>query len=259
MANVQLAHAGQPRHRLDIEIVQSVAGIEPHAKRADRLAGGLNPLEFLEHRKALGIASLGMERMRVRAGVNLAYRGADAFCGFYLAQLRIDEHRHDNPRSREAVHRLAEKFFLGGDIEAAFGCHLVAALWNQHRHLRTYTAGDLHHLGGSRHFQVELDVRELPQPTDVGVLDVAPVLAQVHRDAVGAAQMRLYRSPYGVGLVGAPRLPYGGHVVDIHAELDHRSFNSFSTARVCSTCPCRRCAISARSSPRAWSRVSARP
>ena len=69
------------------------------------------------------------------------------------------------------------------------------------------------------------------------VLDVAPVLAQVHGDAVGAAEVRLDRGPDRVRLVGAPRLPHGGDVVDVDAELDHRSCSSESTVRVCSAWP----------------------
>ena len=83
-------------------------------------------------------------------------------------------------------------------------------------------AGDADHLVGGRHLEVELDVRELAQAAHVLVLDVAPVLAQVHGDAVGAAQVRLDRRPDRVGLVGAPRLAHGRDVVDVDAELDHR-------------------------------------
>ena len=99
---------------------------------------------------------------------------------------------------------------------------------------------------------------QLAQAPHVLVLDVAPVLAQVHGDAVGAAEVRLDRRPDRVGLIGAARLAHRGDVVDVDAELDHRSFSSFSTVRVCNTCPWRRSPMSARSSVRASSRVSGR-
>ena len=89
-------------------------------------------------------------------------------------------------------------------------------------------------------------MRELAQAAHVLVLDVPPVLAQVAGDAVGAAEMRLDRGPDRIGLVGAPRLAHGGDVIDVDAELDHSSFSSISTLRVCSTCPCRRWPMSAR-------------
>ena len=91
------------------------------------------------------------------------------------------------------------------------------------RHLGLELAGDADHFVGRRHLQVELDVRQLAQPAHVLVLDVAPVLAQVHGDAVGAAEVRLDRRPHRVGLVRAPRLAHGGDVVDVDAKLDHRA------------------------------------
>ena len=74
---------------------------------------------------------------------------------------------------------------------------------------------------GRRHLEVELDVDELAQPPHVLVLDVAAVLAQVHGDAVGAAEVRLDRGPHRIGLVGAPRLPQRRDVVDVDAEFNH--------------------------------------
>jgi hypothetical protein len=107
-------------------------------------------------------------------------------------------------------------------------------LRNQHRHLRAQALRDRDHLLGRRHLEVELDVRELAQPAHILVLDMAPVLAQVHGDAVRAAEMRFDGSPYRIRLVGAARLPHRGYVVYVDAQLDHRSCSSFSTVRVCS-------------------------
>ena len=80
------------------------------------------------------------------------------------------------------------------------------------------------------HFEVQLDVHELAQPPHVLVLDVPPILAQVHGDPVGAAQMRLDRRPHGIRLVRAACLPQRGHVVDVHAEFDHAAGPSSSSA-----------------------------
>src|SRR5205814_7283751 len=107
-------------------------------------------------------------------------------------------------------------------------------------------AGDADHLVGGGHLEVEADVRELAQAPHVLVLDVAAVFAQVAGDAVGAAQMRLDRRPDGVGLVGAASLADRRDVVNVDTKLDHSSFSSMRTLRVCSTWPCRRCPMSAR-------------
>ena len=127
------------------------------------------------------------------------------------------------PAAGDARDRVLELRFLRDDVEAAFGGDFVAPFGHQHRHFRLDAARDVDHLVGRGHFEVELDVRELAQPAHVLVLDMAAVLAQMDRDPVGAAQVRLDRRPDRVRLVGAPGLPDGGHVVDVYAKFDHRS------------------------------------
>ena len=116
-------------------------------------------------------------------------------------------------------------------VEAALGRDLLPALGHEHRHLGTEPARDVDHRGRGRHLEVELDVRELAQAPHVLVLDVAAVLAQVHRDAVRAAQVRLDRRPHRVRLVGAPRLADRRDVVDVDAQLDHSVFSSSRAIR----------------------------
>jgi hypothetical protein len=197
-----------------------------------------------------------MEGVRVRAGVDLADRRADALGRFDLLELGIDEDRDHDARVGQPLHHAEEPLLLGDDVQPALGGDLVPALGHQHRHLRLDARGERHHLVGSGHLEVQADVGELAQAPHILVLDVAAVLAQVHGDAVGAAQMRLHRRPDGVGLVRAPRLAHRSHMVDIDGELNHRSLNSRRTARVWSTCPCSRSPMSARIRVRASSRVA---
>src|SRR5439155_1870113 len=191
------------RDRLDIEIVEGVAGIEAHAAVVDRLTGDPHLVELRDYRRAFGIAALGVEGVGVRPGVNLAHARTDARRGFDLPQVGVDEHAGYDAGIGQILHRPLEGRFVRGDIEPAFGGDFLAALGYQPGHFRFERAGDAQHFVGGCHFQVELDVDEIAQAAHVVVLDVAAVLAQVHGDAVGAAEMRLHRSPYRIGLVGA--------------------------------------------------------
>ena len=62
--------------------------------------------------------------------------------------------------------------------------------------------------------QVELGL----QAPYVAVGDVAPVLAQVRGDAVGAGLQREMRGAQRVGMASAARVADGGHVIDVHAQ-----------------------------------------
>ena len=154
MAYVQLAHAGEAGDRLDVEVVERMTRVEPHACGADRLARGANALQLGKHRRAFGIAPFRMERMRVGTGVDLADRSADPLGRFDLAQLCVDKHRDDDSGASELRHFIAQRRLLRADVEPALGRDLVPALGHQHRHLGLDAAGDGGHLVGRSHFQI---------------------------------------------------------------------------------------------------------
>ena len=98
------------------------------------------------------------------------------------------------------------------------------------------------HLFGRGHFEIELDLHQRAQPAHVLVLDVPAVLAQVHGDAVGAAQVRFRGRPDRVRLVRAARLAQRGDVVDVDAELNHGVRSSLPplSSSACRSCTTRR-------------------
>ena len=77
---------------------------------------------------------------------------------------------------------------MPGHIQAAFGRDFLALLGHQGDHVGFDPQRDRLHLGGRRHLEVEAAADHLTQHLHIPVLDVAPVLTQVHRDAVGAPQ-----------------------------------------------------------------------
>jgi hypothetical protein len=169
--------------------------------------------------------------------VDLAHPRPDARRGLHLGDLGIDEDAGHDPRLGQTGHHAGEPRLLCHHVEPALGGDLVAPLGHQHRHLGPQRAGDADHLVGGGHLEVELHLSELAQAAHVLVLDVAPILAQVHGDAVGPAQVGLHRRPHRIGLEGTAGLPQRGHVVDIDAQFDHSSCNSFNTRRDCSGWP----------------------
>ena len=160
----------------------------------DRFARLADLFQLLHHGGALRVAPFRVEGVGIRTRMDFADRSADALRRLDLAQLGVDEHRDHDAGSGQALYGLLEGFLLGNNIQATFGGDLVPALGHQHRHLRLDAARDADHLVGRGHLEVQLDVGELAQPAHILVLDMAPVLAQVHRDAVGAAEVRLDRA-----------------------------------------------------------------
>ena len=81
---MQLAYPRNRSNRLDVRIIERVTGIEAHARIANRLARKSNFFQFGQHRGTLGISSLCIKRMGIRAGMDFAYSCADTVGCFHL-------------------------------------------------------------------------------------------------------------------------------------------------------------------------------
>jgi hypothetical protein len=149
-----------------------------------------------------------MENLRIRDRYGSRTRARRCAAPHPPAQARVDEDaRHDaRPPARRAGHGLLKRFSWPFDVEAAFvvtcqapsGTSIAISGFSSHAK-RTISSC-------RTHLEIELDVRELAQAPHVLVLDVAPVLAQVHGDAVRAAEVRFHRGPHRdpVRRCGAP-------------------------------------------------------
>jgi hypothetical protein len=162
-----------------------------------------------------------MEGVGVGAGVDLADLGADARGGFDLRQFGVDEHAGHDAGIGEAGDHFAQSRFLAGTSSPPS----VVTSWRPSgtsmaiSGLSAQAMAD--HLVGRGHFQVELDVRQFRAGGARRILDVAAVFAQMHGDAVGAAEMGFHGGPHRVRLPGAARLAQRGDVVDVDTEFDH--------------------------------------
>jgi hypothetical protein len=109
-------------------------------------------------------------------------------------------------------------------VQAALGGDLLAALGHQAGGVRPGLQGDADHLVGDRHLEVQrlaALAAQVGQHGDVGVADVAAVLAQVGGDAVGAGRQGQLGGPHRLGIAGPARVADRGHVVDVDAEPQH--------------------------------------
>ena len=77
---------------------------------------------------------------------------------------------------------------------------------------------DLQHLLGRRHFEVERDRQPVLEPGDIVVADVAPVLAQMGGDAVGARFGGGEGGPRRIGMIASTRVADGGDMIDVSPE-----------------------------------------
>ena len=78
--------------------------------------------------------------------------------------------------------------------------------------------GDAHHLRRRGHLDVEVRGDGRAQELDVAVLDVAPVAAQVHGDALRAGELAEHGRGDRIRLVGLARFADRGDVIDVDCQ-----------------------------------------
>ena len=218
VADVQLVHA------LDGGDRAGRCGRSARGRRAGpcRLRGSWPPA-----RRRVSSSLCWSRPGRARAywpGVQLDGVGAEVGGGLDLPQVGIEEQADDNAGVLEPVDHLARRDPAGRAMSSPPSVVTssrrsgTSVAWSG-----SDAAGDVEHLVVAGHLQVQLHGDRLAQDRQVAVLDVAAILAQVERDAVGPAQFGQRGRPDRVGLVGPPRLPDGRHVVDVDAEFGHGS------------------------------------
>ena len=110
------------------------------------------------------------------------------------------------------------------DVETAFGGALGALFRHEATGVRADAQGDVEHLLGRRHLEIQrLGDRRL-QPAHVLVADMAPILAQMRGYAVRARLDRQQRGADGVGNRAAARVAHRRDMIDIDAQsqISHR-------------------------------------
>jgi hypothetical protein len=208
--DVELLDLRDGGDRGDVPVGQSVARVdeESHIGRVAR-----RPAQLVERPVVLAPA------VRVAARVQLDRRHAEVLGCVQGGKLRVDEEADPDPRLVQPANRVAQPRTGAAQIETALGGDFLSPLGHQGRLIRPEPAGQLDDLRAGGELQVEHpDGRG--QALDVVILDVAPVLAQVDRNAVRARRFAQRGRLERIGLVGPSRLTHRGHVVDIDVEPD---------------------------------------
>ena len=120
-------------------------------------------------------------------------------------------------------------------VQPAFGGALGALFRHQAAGVRLGFQGDVEHLLGRRHFEIQRRGDVVLEPRHVLVADMAAILAQMRGNAVGAGLDRHLRRAQGIGQPAAARVAQGGDMVDVHAEAEFEVIDAFSATRLTAT------------------------
>ena len=216
----------------DVVVVDAVARVDDQPEPVRMLAPGAQPGE-------LGVGGGGEPGVGEGARVQLDDGRADGPGRLDLRGFRADEQGDLDAGRGERGHGRRDALALAGDLEAALGRDLLARLGDEADGGGPELPGEIRHSRRAGHLEVEAHAGQAGDRQDIVLLDVAPVLAEVDRDPVGAPGQGLAgegeRARFGVR--GSVRPAVAGlaerrRVVDVDAEEDRSAhcFFSFSSS-----------------------------
>src|SRR5690606_30772325 len=158
-----------------------------------------------------------------------------------LGGVRIDEQGYADAGLLQLPHRRPDLFQMAQNVQTAFGGQLGPMLGHQADIVRLDAAGDVQHLRGDGAFQIHAGAQNRPHIEDIGVLDVAPVFAQMQGDQVRPGVFCPQGGLDGIGISGETLLAQRCNVVDIDAQFYHSPTASVNPGMVYEGGPaCRR-------------------
>ncbi len=113
---------------------------------------------------------------------------------------------------------MRQPVFLARNFQPALGGPFFTLFRHKTNRVRTVTQGNRLHLIGRRHLKVQRHRQRLHQPLDIGIRDMAAILAQMRGYAVGARVLGQLRGANRIGIGAAARVSHRRHMVDVDAK-----------------------------------------
>lgn len=219
MTDVQFVDSGNRSDRCHIFVVQGMPRIEAHSGGADRLTDARDSLQLGAGSRTC--CSLSPMHVRIGTGVDLTDGDSDSRGGLNLTKICVDERTRGNSSLPKFVDDALQRSSKRCNVEPPFRRDFQSPLRNQHRRVRSDSTSDRHHFGSGCHLEVERNANRNAQLFKVGILNVPPIFAQVHSDAIRTCEFHFTRGKDRVGLKRPPRLTKCGDMVDVDAQLWH--------------------------------------
>ena len=220
VADVEVGEVGDTSDQRDIGVVDAVTCIDLESGLVGMGSGLDEAMEFEELRLSLGV--------RKSAGVQFDHIGAEGERCIDLSVVGFDEHADSGADGFEGLDGGLEVGFESGDIESAFGGDFLTIFWDEAGFCGARFEGDLDDFWRVTHLEVESEIRFCAEGTDVGVLDVSSIGAEVDGDTgcacVDAEARGIEDERFGVvgeGCFRVAGLAQGCDVIDVEAEMGH--------------------------------------
>jgi hypothetical protein len=184
-------------------------------------------------------AGLEGDGIGISAGVELDYLSAEVMRAIDLRGIGVDEGTDLDFRGLEFRDDDLELGGIRAEIEAALRGDFLAIFGHEANFLRLEAKRLADHRGRGGHLEIERDAKVAGEIADIGLLDVAAVLAEMDGDAIGAGFFGDLRGLEDGGFrrealfpIAIARFAQSGDMIYIQAEAKHGRRLSQKWARV---------------------------
>src|SRR5262249_6296875 len=224
VSDVEFFDLGYAGDRADVAVGQPVPrrDLQSRLRRQTRGGPDARQLFFDLDGPAHGRVSRVFVKSRVTGRAYFDLISAELRRRFDLLDVGIDEDADEYAGVVQSLDALADRLLVRRDVESAFGGDFLGALGHQRDDVRFDARGDLDHLVGRGHLDVEMRDDDLFERDQVVILNVTPVAPKMGRDAVGAGQFANHGGGHRVRLVGPARLTDRRYVINVDVQSAHR-------------------------------------
>ncbi len=216
MADVQFDDLRQTRddpRRVEVETVAGVAfETEPLGLLRRRAQPREFGLRFFRLAQRHGVAP--------RAGMQFHHRRLDRSRRGEDFERRLDEQRNPNAGAKKLIDIGQQAVMAADHVQPALGGAFGALFRHQTAGVRLDFQGDVEHLLGGGHFEIERRGDGGLEPRHVVVVDMAAIFAQMRGDAIGPRRERRLRRAKRIGKSAAARIAQRGDMIDVHAKAE---------------------------------------
>ena len=152
------------------------------------------------------------------AGVQLDRLGANCLGHANRRVVGTNEEARANSSGSQLRDRTLDSGRVFDDVESALRSDFLAPFRHQGYLIGLDGNCDRHHLVSAGKLQVEIGADRRAKYSDIGILDVAPVLTQVGGNAIRSDLLADEGGLDRVGLVAAPRLTERRDMIDVHIK-----------------------------------------
>ncbi len=214
MADVQFGHSLQSSDVADVQIVETVPGMQ------FQTTGHRDPPRIHQSGEFTRVLGIGCG-IRIAARMQLDRLGSQLSGELDLGRIGVDEQADLQPGVQAPFDGFGNAIAMTDNIKAPLGCQFGASFWNEGDLVRTRLDRNRDDGGVDRKLEVKSNVNGLSEQAKITVLNVPTILPKMDRDSIRAGKLGKGGRPDRIRFLTPASLAKGRDMIDVDTQAWH--------------------------------------